>query len=147
MNFMHSLLQRNSTLEYYHMVCGSSRARDALRGFFFLRTYARAVDDNLNFPQGILTYCALRKENVPAKDRYQKADYNRTQTLMRSLLKALYDTYSLVSYQIFKINYLFIKNIQCRLMFPLYNNKDVTTKLSRAPVSCGYQIPLFSLMF
>ena len=100
-----------------------------------------------NVPQGIVTCCALRKENVPAKDRYQEDDDIRKQTLMTSLLKALYDTCSLLSYQIFKINYLFIKNIQRRLMFPLYNSKDITTKLSRAPVSCNYQIPLFSLMF
>ena len=145
---MHSLLQRNSTLEYHDTWSMVAAEHVMLSGdFFFLRTYARAVDDNLNVPQGIVTSCALRKENVPAKDRYQEDDDIRKQTLMRSLLKALYDTYSLLSCQIFKINYLFIKNIQCRLMFPLYNSKDITTKLSRAPVSCGYQIPLFSLMF
>ena len=84
---MHSLLQRNSTLEYHDAWSMVVAENVMLSGdfLFFLRTYARAVDDNLNVPQGIVTCCASRKENVPAKDRYQEDDDNKTQTLMRSL--------------------------------------------------------------
>ena len=87
MNFMYSLLQRNCSLEYHHVVYIGSRARDALRGIF-LRKYARADDDILKglFP-GVLSRGLHWENKTYKRKRYRVFSSDVTAAMLVSINK------------------------------------------------------------